>query len=143
MKYLIAGLGNIGDEYANTRHNVGFDVLDTLATTEGFQFSPVRYASKAEYRYKGRIFILIKPATYMNLSGNAIRYWLDKEKLTPENLLVICDDLALPLGTLRLKARGSDGGHNGLIHINETLNKKQIPTTSGRGWKHQCGRRLC
>ncbi len=127
MKYLIAGLGNIGAEYHHTRHNVGFDVLDLLAEAENIQFTSARYASVAQYKYKGRIFVLIKPSTYMNLSGKAVKYWLDKEKLTPENLLVICDDLALPLGSLRLKAKGNDGGHNGLIDIAECLDTIEFP----------------
>ena len=127
MKYLIAGLGNIGNEYLNTRHNVGFDVLDMLVAKEGIKFASGRYADYTEYKYKGRTFILIKPSTYMNLSGKAIKYWLNKEKLTPENLLVICDDLALPIGTFKLKAKGNDGGHNGLFHIAETLNSIEFP----------------
>lgn len=121
MKYLIAGLGNIGSEYADTRHNIGFKVLDALAGASNLFFTSGRYADVCELRHKGRIFILIKPSTYMNLSGNAVRYWMQQEKISIENLLVVTDDLALPFGKLRLRGKGSDGGHNGLKHINETL----------------------
>lgn len=121
MKYLIAGLGNIGNEYADTRHNIGFKVLDALAGASNLFFTSARYADMCELRQKGRIFILIKPSTYMNLSGNAVRYWMQQEKIPVENLLVVTDDLALPYGKLRMRARGSDGGHNGLKHINEIL----------------------
>jgi len=122
MKYLIAGLGNIGDEYANTRHNIGFLILDAFAKASNISFKPDRLASVAEVKYKGKTFVLIKPSTFMNLSGKAVNYWLQAEKIPLENLLVITDDLALPLGTLRLKKKGSDGGHNGLKSIQETLN---------------------
>ena len=121
MKYLIAGLGNIGDEYAHTRHNIGFDILDVLAKASNIHFEDKRYAFISEVKIKGRALILIKPTTYMNLSGKAINYWLQKEKIPVENLLVIVDDLALPFGTLRLRPKGSDGGHNGLTSINEML----------------------
>lgn len=121
MKYLVAGLGNIGDEYANTRHNIGFMVLDRLAMDEELFFADKRYGYVAEYKHKGRIFILVKPSTYMNLSGRAVNYWLQKEKIEPDHLLVLVDDIALPFGTLRLKGKGSDGGHNGLKSIQETL----------------------
>jgi len=121
LKYLIAGLGNIGDEYAHTRHNIGFDILDAFSEASNIHFEDKRYAFKAELKIKGRILILIKPTTYMNLSGNAVRYWLQKEKIQDENLLVILDDLALPFGTLRLRPKGGDGGHNGLTSINEKL----------------------
>ncbi len=122
MKYLIAGLGNIGDDYAGTRHNIGFDVLDALAKANGVLFKQDRLATVAEFKYKARIFVLIKPTTYMNLSGKAVQYWMQAEKISIENLLVITDDLALPFGTIRLKGKGSDGGHNGLKNIQETLN---------------------
>lgn len=122
MKYLIAGLGNIGLEYANTRHNIGFIVADALAIDGKVTFSPDRLADTAKVKYKARTLVTIKPSTYMNLSGKAIKYWLDKEKIPLENLLVVTDDLALPTGTLRLRAKGGDGGHNGLIHIIESLN---------------------
>ncbi len=121
MKYLIAGLGNIGQEYANTRHNIGFIVADALAMDGKVSFSAGRYADVANVKFKARTLVVIKPSTFMNLSGKAIKYWLDKEKIPLENLLVITDDLALPIGSLRLRAKGGDGGHNGLIHIIETL----------------------
>lgn len=121
MKYLIAGLGNIGAEYANTRHNIGFNVLDALAQASNAVFSSKRYGFVAEVKHKGRIYILLKPSTYMNLSGKAVLYWLNAEKIPIENLLVIVDDIALPLGTLRLRLKGNDGGHNGLKSINELL----------------------
>jgi len=121
-KFLIVGLGNIGDEYANTRHNIGFMVLDAIAKENNLKFDAGRHAEIAEYKFKGKTLILIKPSTYMNLSGKAVNYWLQAEKISIENLLVVTDDIALPLGTLRLKGKGSDGGHNGLKNIQETLN---------------------
>lgn len=117
MKYLIVGLGNIGDEYAHTRHNIGFDIVDAMAKEAGVSFADKRYGFIAEMRIKGRTLILLKPSTYMNLSGNAVRYWLQKENIEVENMLVLVDDLALTMGTIRLRAKGSDGGHNGLKHI--------------------------
>lgn len=127
MKYLIVGLGNIGSEYSETRHNIGFKVLDAFAEASGVPFCSARYGDRAEVRFKGRIFVLIKPSTYMNLSGKAVRYWLDKEKIERADMLVILDDLALPLGTLRLRARGSDGGHNGLKSIDALLGSNDYP----------------
>ncbi|HEX3006083.1 MAG TPA: aminoacyl-tRNA hydrolase [Bacteroidales bacterium] len=121
MKYLVVGLGNIGDEYAHTRHNIGFDVLDALASASNIYFQENRYGKTAEYKFKGRTFILLKPSTFMNLSGKAVNYWLQKENIPQENLLVIVDDLALPIGKMRLRGKGSDGGHNGLKNINEML----------------------
>ena len=121
-KFLIVGLGNIGPKYHNTRHNIGFKVLDHLAQENEIIFETVKLGDKATYKFKGRTFILLKPSTYMNLSGKAVRYWLEKEKIDLENLLVITDDLNLPFGTLRLKAKGSDGGHNGLKDIQQQLN---------------------
>lgn len=121
MKYLIAGLGNIGSEYSNTRHNIGFMVLDALAKASNISFNDARYGAVAELKHKGRTFILVKPSTYMNLSGKAVNYYLQKEKIPVENLLVVLDDLALPLGTLRLRANGSDGGHNGLKSIDSVI----------------------
>lgn len=121
-KFLVVGLGNIGPKYHNTRHNIGFRVLDHLASENEIAFETVKLGDKATYKFKGRTFILIKPSTFMNLSGKAVRYWLDKEKISLENLLVITDDLNLPFGTLRLKAKGSDGGHNGLRDIQQQLN---------------------
>lgn len=121
MKYLIAGLGNIGPEYKNTRHNIGFQILDALAGASNISFSDRRYGFTAEYNYKSRIYFLLKPTTYMNLSGRAVNYWLQKENIPVENMLVLVDDLALPFGTIRVKARGSHGGHNGLRNISEVL----------------------
>lgn len=121
-KYLIAGLGNIGAEYVNTRHNIGFKVLDHLARKEGLSFETAKLGAVAEYKFKGRTFLLLKPNTYMNLSGKAVQYWLQKENIPLENLLVITDDLNLPFGTIRIKPKGSDGGHNGLKNINLVLN---------------------
>ncbi len=127
MKYLIVGLGNIGDEYSNTRHNIGFIVADAVAQHFKTSFAVGRLASIATFSFKGRQVVLIKPNTYMNLSGKAVKYWLTKEKILPENCLVIVDDLAIPLGTLRLRKKGSDGGHNGLISIIENLGTTEFP----------------
>ena len=121
MKYLIVGLGNIDPEYHETRHNIGFMVVDALAKAAGMQFNDGRYGFTATLSIKGRQLLLLKPSTYMNLSGNAVRYWLQKENIPLENLLVVVDDIALPFGTLRLKGKGSDAGHNGLKHIAATL----------------------
>ncbi|MDQ7918434.1 aminoacyl-tRNA hydrolase [Mesonia sp. MT50] len=121
-KFLVVGLGNIGPKYHHTRHNIGFKVLDHLASENEIAFETVKLGDKATYKFKGRTFILLKPSTFMNLSGKAVRYWLEKEKVSLENLLVITDDLNLPFGTLRLKAKGSDGGHNGLKDIQQQLN---------------------
>ncbi len=121
MKYLVVGLGNIGAEYENTRHNIGFMVLDALAKASNIFFEPNKLGSTATLKFKGRTFILVKPSTYMNLSGKAVNFYLQSEKIKPENLLVITDDIALPFGTLRLKGKGSDGGHNGLKDIINVL----------------------
>ena len=121
MKYLIAGLGNIGAEYELTRHNIGFLVLDQLADQQKVDFASARLADKAEFKFKGRGVHLIKPTTYMNLSGKSIAYWLQALGIPRENLLVIVDDIALPFGTLRMRTKGSAAGHNGLRHIEETL----------------------
>lgn len=121
MKYLIVGLGNIGAEYHNTRHNIGFNVLDELANSANIKFETGRYGDIAQYKFKGRHYVLVKPSTFMNLSGKAVNYWLQKEKIELENMMIIVDDLALPFGTLRIKPKGSAAGHNGLKHINETL----------------------
>lgn len=143
MKYLIAGLGNIGAEYENTRHNIGFKVLDKLAKQESLSFKTERLASVAEYKFKGRTFILIKPTTYMNLSGNAVRYWLTTQKIQPENLLVITDDIALPFGKIRIRAKGSAGGHNGLKNISEVLASENYPRLRfGVGSKFSKGRQV-
>lgn len=125
MKYLIVGLGNIGAEYAGTRHNIGFDVLDALAGASNTVFTTQRYGDVAEVKHKGRTLILLKPSTYMNLSGKAVRYWMDTEKIDPANLLVVSDDIALPFGTLRMRPKGSAGGHNGLKSISELLGTEE------------------
>lgn len=121
MKYLIVGLGNIGPEYHETRHNIGFMVVDNLAKAAGATFKDGRYGFTTILSIKGRQLLLLKPSTYMNLSGNAVRYWMQKENIGIENLLIVVDDLALPVGALRLKGKGSDAGHNGLKHIAATL----------------------
>ena len=121
MKYLIVGLGNIGDEYANTRHNIGFKVLDALMESSSSCFETERYGDVAKLKFKGRTLVLLKPSTYMNLSGKAVNYWMQEEKISLSNTLIITDDLALPFGKLRLKGKGSDGGHNGLKNIIEVL----------------------
>lgn len=127
MKYLIVGLGNIGPEYAFTRHNVGFMVLDRFAAQEGFKFTMERLAYVAEWKKKGRQFYFIKPTTYMNLSGKAVRYYMDSLKIPKENVLVIVDELQLSYGTLRVKPKGSHGGHNGLRNIAEILGTSEYP----------------
>ena len=121
-KFLIVGLGNIGAEYVNTRHNIGFKVVDFLARKEGISFETVKLGSLAQYKFKGKTFFLLKPNTYMNLSGKAVKYWMDKENIPLENIFVITDDLNLSFGTIRIKPKGSDGGHNGLKNINLVLN---------------------
>lgn len=125
MKFLLVGLGNPGVEYENTRHNVGFNVLEALAKKHEGSFSLHRGAHRASIRFRGKSVILIKPTTFMNLSGKSVNHWLQKEAVCPENLLIITDDLALPFGKLRLKASGSDGGHNGLKNIESTLQTSQ------------------
>jgi len=127
VKYLIAGLGNIGPEYKNTRHNIGFQILDALAGASNIVFNDRRYGFVAEYKFKGRTFILLKPTTYMNLSGRAVNYWMQKEKVPLEKTLVLVDDIALPFGTVRLKAKGSPGGHNGLKNISDVLGTNDYP----------------
>ena len=127
MNYLVVGLGNIGAEYASTRHNMGFMVLDAWAKASNTVFDTRRYGDLAVIGIKGRNFYLLKPSTYMNLSGNAVRYWLQKLPVTEENLLVICDDLNLPFGTTRMRKSGSDGGHNGLKNINEMIGTQDYP----------------
>ena len=121
-KYLIVGLGNIGEKYANTRHNIGFKILDHFASQENLIFDTQKLGDITTYKLKGRTFIFLKPSTYMNLSGKAIQYWLTKENIPLENLLVVTDDLNLPFGSIRVKTKGSDGGHNGLKDIQEKLN---------------------
>ncbi len=127
MKFLIVGLGNIGAEYDATRHNIGFDVADAFVIKHEGTYRLDRHAWVAECKWKGRTFIVVKPTTYMNLSGKAVKYWMDKEKVSLEHTLVILDELALPLETLRLRAGGSNAGHNGLKHIDETLQTNQYP----------------
>jgi len=124
-KYLIVGLGNIGADYVNTRHNIGFKALNHFANTHNIEFENRKLGALANYKLKGRTFLLLKPNTFMNLSGKAIKYWLDKEKIPMANLLVVTDDLNLSFGTLRLKTKGSDGGHNGLKDIQDKLNTTQ------------------
>ncbi len=126
MKYLISGLGNIGPEYTDTRHNIGFMVADQLAARHKAVFAPARYGDLASFRLKGRIFCLLKPSTYMNRSGRPVLYWLNKEKIPLENLLVIADDVALPAGLLRMRAKGGPGGHNGLSDIIDILGTDQF-----------------
>lgn len=120
-KFLIVGLGNIGEKYAETRHNIGFKILDFFVEKESTAFETQKLGDIATYKFKGRTFILLKPSTYMNLSGKSVQYWLTKEKIPLENLLVITDDLNLPFGSIRLKTKGSDGGHNGLKDIQDKL----------------------
>jgi PTH1 family peptidyl-tRNA hydrolase len=127
MKYLIVGLGNIGEEYKDTRHNIGFTVLDAMALVSNTCFIDKRYGAVCQVKYKGRDLILLKPSTFMNLSGNAVDYWLKKEKIDAGNMLVIVDDIALPLGSIRLRHKGSDGGHNGLAHISKILGTTEYP----------------
>jgi PTH1 family peptidyl-tRNA hydrolase len=127
MKYLIVGLGNIGEGYKDTRHNIGFTVLDAMALASNISFTDKRYGAICVIRYKGRDLILLKPSTYMNLSGNAVDYWLKKENIPLENMLVIVDDIALPPGSIRMRSKGSDGGHNGLAHISSILGTSEYP----------------
>jgi len=121
-KFLIVGLGNIGEQYSKTRHNVGFNILDHFALKENLTFETLKLGEKALFKLKGRTFVLFKPSTFMNLSGKAVKYWLEKEKIPLENLLIITDDLNLPFGSIRLKNKGSDGGHNGLKDVQDKLN---------------------
>ena len=127
MKFLIAGLGNVGNEYAHTRHNIGFDVVMAFVARHGSQLQTDRLAYRAELRWKGRIFSCICPTTFMNLSGKSVKYWLDKEKIDLQNMLVVLDDLALPLSRVRLRPGGSDAGHNGLKSIQEALGTSDYP----------------
>lgn len=127
MKYLIIGLGNPGEKYENSRHNIGFKVLDKLASLSNISFSTDKYADVASVKFKGRTLVLIKPNTFMNLSGKAVNYWMQKEKISTENILVISDDISLPFSTIRLRSKGSDGGHNGLKDIINTLRSSAFP----------------
>lgn len=126
-KFLIVGLGNIGSEYVNTRHNIGFKILDYFANAENINFSSVKLGDLSEYKIKGRTLLLLKPNTYMNLSGKAVKYWMEKENIPKENILIITDDLNLSFGTIRIKTKGSDGGHNGLKNIQLLLNSTEYP----------------
>lgn len=121
MKYLIVGLGNPGEKYENTRHNIGFQILDALSGASNSVFEPVKHGEMSVIKHKGRTIKLLKPNTFMNLSGKAVSYWMQQEKINLDHLLIITDDLALPFGAIRLKKKGSDGGHNGLKHIQATL----------------------
>lgn len=127
MKYLIVGLGNIGSEYQDTRHNIGFKILDAFAEASNISFSTERYGDVARMRLKNKQLVLLKPSTYMNLSGNAVRYWKDKEGIEISNILVLVDDIALPFGAIRIKPRGSDAGHNGLKNIAQMLGTDVYP----------------
>ena len=126
-KFLIVGLGNIGAEYVNTRHNIGFKILDHFAKKEGVSFQTAKLGELAEFKTKGRTLLLLKPNTYMNLSGKAVKYWMEKENISKENILIITDDLNLSFGSIRIKPRGSDGGHNGLKNIQLLLNTVDYP----------------
>ncbi|MDE7388973.1 MAG: aminoacyl-tRNA hydrolase [Muribaculaceae bacterium] len=127
MKYLIVGLGNIGEEYRDTRHNIGFMILDALAKASNISFSTERYGDVARGRIKNKQLVFLKPSTYMNLSGNAVRYWADKEKIPVDHILILVDDVALPFGTIRIKPSGSDAGHNGLKNIAAMLGTQSYP----------------
>ena len=141
-KFLIVGLGNIGDEYAGTRHNAGFMVLDALAKASNIHFADKRYGFVTETSIKGRKVFLLKPSTFMNLSGNAVRYWMNQENIPLEHLLVVVDDLALPLGSLRLKPSGSNAGHNGLGHIQQLIGQKYARLRMGIGSEFQRGQQI-
>ena len=126
-KFLIVGLGNIGEKYDNTRHNIGFKILDELAKEKDISFETQKLGSIASFRFKGKTLVLLKPSTFMNLSGKALKYWMQKEKIKLENVLIVTDDLNIDFGTIRLKAKGSDGGHNGLRDIQEKLGTSSYP----------------
>lgn len=143
MKYLIVGLGNMGAKYDNTRHNIGFDVIDALGKRFEVKFEHEKLGDLGEFKYKGRIFVLLKPSTFMNLSGKAVNYWLQKKKIQQENLLIVLDDLNLDFGRQRMKGKGGDGGHNGLKHINEVLgNTKYARLKIGIGSDFSKGRQV-
>jgi peptidyl-tRNA hydrolase, PTH1 family len=127
MKFLIVGLGNAGNEYTHTRHNIGFDVVNAFVSRHNGKFSSGRLAYVAEVKWKGKIFVCICPTTYMNLSGNAVKYWMEKEKVSFENMLIITDDVALPLSKMRLRPSGSNGGHNGLKSVEASLASREYP----------------
>jgi len=143
MKFLVVGLGNIGSEYEKTRHNIGFRVLDAYAKASNLVFTENRYGSVSEFRLKNQTLIFLKPNTFMNLSGNAVRYWMNKENIPLENLLVVVDDLALPFGTLRMKGNCSDGGHNGLKNIQQMIGTdKYVRLRFGIGSNYQRGQQV-
>ncbi len=143
MKYLIVGLGNIGEEYENTRHNIGFWILDALARASNISFSEKRYGSVAEMKFAGRVLILLKPNTFMNLSGRSVQYWMQKEKIEIDKVLILVDDLALPLGKVRMRLKGGDAGHNGLKSIHEILGTQDyVRLRFGIGNDFQRGRQV-
>ena len=142
MKHLIVGLGNIGQEYEGTRHNIGFRVLDALAKASNIVFEDKRYGFVAETSLKGRKVLLLKPTTFMNLSGNAVRYWLNKENIDQQRLLVVSDDVAIPVGQFRLKASGSNGGHNGLGHIQQLIGQNYARLRMGIGNDYPVGSQI-
>ena len=142
MKYLIIGLGNPGVEYANTRHNIGFLVLEALAKSASTFFSDKRYGFVSEIKIKGKTLVLVKPTTFMNLSGRAVNYYLQKEKIPIENLMIIVDDIALPFGTIRIKPKGSSGGHNGLQHIEDIIGSNYARLRFGIGNQFSQGRQV-
>ncbi len=142
-KFLIIGLGNIGDKYTNTRHNIGFKILDEVAEEYKVSFETDKLGDVTSFRFKGRTFILLKPNTFMNLSGKAVKYWMQKEKITIDNILVVTDDLNIDFGTIRVKAKGSDGGHNGLKDIQEKLGTTKYPRFRfGVGANYSKGRQV-
>ena len=142
MKYLIVGLGNIGDEYAGTRHNIGFMMIDAFAASKDVKWEDKRYGFVGRCRVKNAELVLLKPSTYMNLSGNAVRYWLQQEKIPVENMLVLVDDLNLPFGTIRIRKQGSNGGHNGLGHIQQLIGQKYARLRMGIGSEFQRGQQI-
>jgi peptidyl-tRNA hydrolase len=142
MKYLVVGLGNIGAEYSNTRHNIGFEVVDHLASEKEVSFASATQGAIAKIKHRGRHIILLKPSTYMNLSGKAVRYWLQKEKIEQKNLLVIVDDLNINFGQIRLRAKGSDGGHNGIKDINQMLGQNYARLRVGIGDDFKKGQQI-
>lgn len=142
-KYLIVGLGNIGEKYQNTRHNIGFKILDEVAKEHDVSFETDKLGDVTSFRFKGRTFVLLKPSTFMNLSGKAVKYWMQKEKISIDNLLIVTDDLNIDFGTIRVKAKGSDGGHNGLKDIQEKLATNKYPRFRfGVGSNYSKGRQV-
>lgn len=142
-KFLIVGLGNIGDKYTNTRHNIGFKIIDEVAEEHNVSFETDKLGDIATFRFKGRTFILLKPSTFMNLSGKAVKYWMGKEKISIDNLLIVTDDLNIDFGTIRIKGKGSDGGHNGLKDVQEKLGTNKYPRFRfGVGANYSKGRQV-